>query len=161
MGHRLLLASLVVLAAIAAVAATSTTYAGTRAGVTCRFDVATHRLTVTFQNDDANGGIARDGDALVVGDVFGPIGCAGAQDPTRLNTDRVRVRARAASVGDLDFAFDLRAGPLCPGSATRGTALRRSSSRSPFQRGRQAGCRSRGGGGRIGSCSGTSLDARG
>ena len=120
MGHRLLLASLVVLAAIAAVAATSTTYAGTRAGVACRFDVATHRLTVTFQNDDANGGIARDGDVLAVGDVFGPIGCAGAQDPTRFNTERVRVRARAASVGDLDFALDLRGGLFVPGLSDEG-----------------------------------------
>ena len=115
MGHRLLLASLVVLAAIAAVAATSTTYAGTRAGVACRFDVAEHKLTVTFENDDANGGIVRGGEDLIVEDVFGPIGCAGAQDPTRFNTDRVRVRASAASVDDLEFELVLGAGPFAPG----------------------------------------------
>ncbi len=108
------------LAAFAAVAATSATQAGTRAGVTCRFDVATHKLTVTFENDDANGGIGRDGDALVVGDVLGPIDCAGAQDPTRFNTERVRVRARAASVGDLDFALDLRGGLFVPGFSDEG-----------------------------------------
>jgi Ca2+-binding RTX toxin-like protein len=114
------LASLATLAAFAAVAATSATQAGTRAGVTCRFDVATHRLTVTFHNDDANGGIVRDGDALVVGDVFGPIGCAGAQDPTRFNTERVRVRARAASVDDLEFAVELQGGLFVPGFSDEG-----------------------------------------
>ena len=115
-----LFASLATLAAIAAFAATSTTHAGTRAGVTCRFDIATHRLTVTFHNDDANGGIVRDGDDLVVEDVFGPLGCAGAQDPTRFNTERVRVRARAASVDDLDFELDLRRGPFAPGFSDEG-----------------------------------------
>jgi hypothetical protein len=114
------LASLASLAAIAAVAATSTTHAGTRAGVTCRFAIAKHRLTVTFHNDDANGGIARRAGRLVVEDVFGPIGCAGAQDPTRFNTDRVRVRASAASVDDLEFELDLTGGPFAPGFSDEG-----------------------------------------
>jgi hypothetical protein len=100
--------------------ATSTTHAGTRAGVTCRFDPATHRLTVTFRNDDANGGIVRDGDDLVVEDVFGPLGCAGAQDPARFNTERVRVRSRAESVDDLEFELDLRGGPMAPGFSDEG-----------------------------------------
>ncbi|MEK6326749.1 MAG: hypothetical protein AABM66_04375 [Actinomycetota bacterium] len=116
--RRALFASLATLAAIGAFAATSTTHAGTRAGVTCRFDNAEHRLTVTFHNDDANGGIVRDGDDLVVGDVFGPLGCAGAQNPTRFNTERVRVRARAASVDDLDF--ELGRGPFAPGFSDEG-----------------------------------------
>jgi Ca2+-binding RTX toxin-like protein len=115
-----LLASLATLAAIATFAATSTTDAGTRAGVTCRFDIATHRLTVTFHNDDANGGIVRDGDHLVVEDVFGPLGCAGTQDPTRFNTERVRVRGRAQSVDDLEFKLDLREGPMAPGLGDEG-----------------------------------------
>jgi hypothetical protein len=114
------LASLAALAAIAALAATSTTHAGTRAGVTCRFEIATHRLTVTFHNDDANGGIVRRGGRLVVEDVFGPTGCAGAEDPTRFNTDRVRARAREASVDDLDFEVDLTAGPFAPGFSDEG-----------------------------------------
>jgi hypothetical protein len=119
--HRLLrLAALATLAAIAALAATSTTDAGTRAGVTCRFDNATHRLTITFHNDDANGGIVRDGDDLVVEDVFGPLGCAGTQDPTRFNTGRVRVRGRAQSVDDLSFELDLRGGPMAPGFSDEG-----------------------------------------
>ncbi len=116
--RRALFASLATLAAIGAFAATSTTHAGTRAGVTCRFNNAEHRLTVRFHNDDANGGIVRDGDDLVVHDVFGPLGCAGAQDPTRFNTERVRVRTRAASVDDLDF--DLAAGPFAPGFSDEG-----------------------------------------
>jgi hypothetical protein len=118
--RRVLLASLATLAAIAALAATSTTDAGTRAGVTCRFDIAKHRLTVTFHNDDANGGILRRAGRLVVEDVFGPIGCAGAEDPTRFNTDRVRVRARAQSVDDLEFKLDLAGGPFAPGFSDEG-----------------------------------------
>lgn len=118
--RRALFASLATLAAFTAFAGTGTTQAGTRAGVACRFDVATHRLIVTFHNDDANGGIVRDGDALVVEDVFGPIGCAGAQDPTRFNTERVRVRARAANVDDLEFEIDLTAGPFAPGFSDEG-----------------------------------------
>ena len=111
--------SLVAMAAIAAFGLAGTTHAGFD-GVTCRFDVAAHRLTVTLNHDDANGGIARDGDALVVGNVFGPIDCAGAQDPTRFNTERVGVRARAASVDDLDFALDLRGGLFVPGFSDEG-----------------------------------------
>jgi hypothetical protein len=118
--RRALLASLATLAAIVALAATSTTHAGTRAGVTCRFGIATHRLTVTFHNDDANGGIVRHGDRLVVEDVFGPIACAGAEDPTRFNTERVRVRGREASVDDLEFELDLTAGPFAPGFGDEG-----------------------------------------
>jgi hypothetical protein len=118
--RRALLASLATLAAIAAFTATGTTHAGTRAGVTCRFDIATHRLTVTFHNDDANGGILRRAGRLVVEDVFGPIGCAGTEDPTRFNTDRVRVRGREASVGDLDFELDLAPGPFAPGFSDEG-----------------------------------------
>ena len=117
--RRALLASLATLGAILAFAATSLTRAGTRAGVTCRFEIAKHRLTVTFHNDDANGGIVRDGDDLVVEDVFGPIACAGP-DPTRVNTDRVRVRARAANVDDLEFVLDLSAGPFAPGFSDEG-----------------------------------------
>jgi hypothetical protein len=115
-----LLASLATLAAIASFPATSTTDAGTRAGVTCRFDIATHRLTVTFHHDDANGGLVRDGDDLVVEDVFGPLSCAGTQDPTRFNTERVRVRTRAQSVDDLSLVLDLRGGPLAPGFTDEG-----------------------------------------
>ena len=118
--RRSLLASLAMLAAIAAFAATSTTHAGTRAGVTCRFEIATHRLTVTFHNDDANGGILRRAGRLVVEDVFGPIGCAGAEDPTRFNTDLVRVRAREASLDDLEFKLDLAGGPFEPGFSDEG-----------------------------------------
>jgi hypothetical protein len=117
---RALVASVATLASIAALSATGTTQAGTRAGVTCRFDIAAHRLTVTFHNDDANGGIVRDGADLVVEDVFGPIGCAGVEDPTRLNTERVHVRARVPSVGDLVFELDLRGGPLTPGFGDEG-----------------------------------------
>jgi hypothetical protein len=118
--RRALLASVAMLAAVAALAATSTTHAGTRAGVTCRFEIATHRLTVTFHNDDANGGILRRAGRLVVEDVFGPIGCAGTADPTRFNTDRVRVRASAADVDDLEFEIDLTAGPFAPGFSDEG-----------------------------------------
>jgi len=119
--RRVLLASLATLAAIAALAAASTTPAGGhRAGVTCRFDIATHRLVVTFHNDDANGRIFRRAGRLVVEDVFGPIGCAGAEDPTRFNTDRVRVRARAANVDDLEFVIDLTDGPFAPGFSDEG-----------------------------------------
>jgi hypothetical protein len=117
--RRALLASVVTLAAIAAFVVTSTTHAGLD-GVTCRFDIATHRLTVTFNYDDANGGIVRDGDDLVVEDVFGPIGCTGAEDPTRFNTERVRVRARAASVDDLEFELNLRHGRMAPGFSDEG-----------------------------------------
>jgi RTX calcium-binding nonapeptide repeat (4 copies) len=118
--RRVLLASLAMLAAIAALAATSATHAGTRAGVTCRFDITKHKLTVTFHNDDANGGIVRRAGRLVIEDVFGPIGCAGAEDPTRFNTERVRVRARAPSVDDLEFELDLSAGPFAPGFSDEG-----------------------------------------
>jgi hypothetical protein len=114
------LASIATLATIAAIAAAGTTHAGTRAGITCRFDTATHRLTVTIHRDDANGGIVRDGDDLVVEDVFGPLGCAGADDPTRFNTERVRVRGRTSSVDELDFILDLRAGPFEPGFSDEG-----------------------------------------
>lgn len=119
-GVKRVVVALATLAAIAALGSANTTHAGTRAGVTCRFDIATHTLTVTFHNDDANGGIVRDGDTLVVGDVFGSIGCAGSQDPTRFNTERVRVRARSARVGDLDFALDLRGGLFEPGFGDEG-----------------------------------------
>jgi hypothetical protein len=115
-----LLASLVTLATVAAIAATGTTHAGTRAGVTCRFDIASHRLTVTFHRDDANGGIVRDGDDLVVEDVFGPLGCTGTEDPTRFNTERVRVRGRTSSVDDLEFKLDLSTGPFAPGFSDEG-----------------------------------------
>jgi hypothetical protein len=133
--RRALLASLAMLAAIAALAATSTTHAGTRAGVTCRFAIATHRLTVTFHNDDANGGIVRRGDRLVVEDVFGPIGCAGAEDPTRFNTERVRVGAREASVDDLEFVLDLTAGRFAPGLSDEGDGSSEIEFSVPFPRG--------------------------
>ncbi len=73
-----------------------------------------------FHNDDANGGILRRAGRLVVEDVFGPIGCAGGEDPTRFNTDRVRVRASAASVDELEFELDLSAGPFAPGFTDEG-----------------------------------------
>jgi RTX calcium-binding nonapeptide repeat (4 copies) len=117
---RALVASVATLTSVVALSATAATHAGTRAGVTCRFDIATHRLTVTFHNDDANGGVVRDGENLVVEDVFGPLGCAGANDPTRFNTENVRVRSRAQSVGDLEFVLDLRGGPLTPGFGDEG-----------------------------------------
>ena len=117
--RRVLLASLATLAAIAALAATTTTHAGTRAGVTCRFDVATHRLIVTFHNDDANATIFGDDGELVIDDVLGPLNCAGPA-PTRFNTDRVRVRARAANVDDLEFEINLRDGLFGPGFSDEG-----------------------------------------
>jgi hypothetical protein len=114
-----MLASLATLAAIAAFATISTARAG-REAVTCTFDVATHELTITLNYDDANGGIVREGDGIVVEDVFGPRGCAGAEDPTRFNTDLVRVRSRAASVDDLHFEIDLMDGPFAPGFSDEG-----------------------------------------
>jgi hypothetical protein len=137
--RRALLASLATLAAVAVFAATSTTHAGTRAGVTCRFEIATHRLTVTFHNDDANGGIVRRGNDLVVEDVFRPLACAGAQDPTRFNTERVRVRAREPSVDDLSFELDLRRGPMAPGFSDEGDGSSEIEFSVPFPAGSASG----------------------
>jgi hypothetical protein len=122
-GHwRALLASLAMLATIAVLAAAGNMADGGigRSGVTCRFEVSTHRLIVTFHVDDANGGIFRRAGRLVVEDVYGPIGCAGAQDPTRFNTDRIRVRAATASVDESEFYIDLSAGPFAPGFSDEG-----------------------------------------
>jgi hemolysin type calcium-binding protein len=133
--QRVLPASLATLATVAALAAADTTHATTRAGVACGFDVATHRLTVTFHNDDANAGILRRAGRLVVEDVFGPIGCAGAEDATRFNTDRVRVRARAASVDDLEFEIDLTGGPFVPGFTDEGDGSSEIEFSTPFPAG--------------------------
>ena len=90
----LMFASLAALAAIGAFAATSGHSRRDPRRRTCRFENAEHRLTVTSSNDDANGGIVRDGDASS-SRTSGRWAAPALADPTRFNTERVRVRARA------------------------------------------------------------------
>jgi RTX calcium-binding nonapeptide repeat (4 copies) len=115
---RTLLAALVAVA-VAAFAATGTTRAGD-SGVTCGFDAAMHNLTVTFHYDHAEARIFRDGRDLVVDDFIGPRGCAGMEDPTRFNTERVSVRNQAPSTMGFRLYLQLQGGPFAPGFTGEG-----------------------------------------